>query len=92
MPAQNEPQHPLLNLRTILEALILAGVLWVVKGVADLNVAMAEVRTRFAGVERLQTRVDALETRQANSEQAIAELRQKAEASRDRLNALERTR
>lgn len=76
---------PILNLRTIIEALILAGVLWVGTSVNTLNVKMAEVQTQLADIADVKRRIGAVEVEQARGAAERANLAA-------RMAQLERTR
>lgn len=57
--------HPVLNLRTMIEALILAGILWVGTSVNTLNAQMAAVQVQLADIADVKRRMNMIEIEQA---------------------------
>lgn len=76
--------HPVLNLRTLIEGLILAGVLWVGTSVNTLTAQMAAVQVQLADIADVKRRVTAVEVEQARGAAERANLAA-------RLNQMERT-
>lgn len=77
------------SIRTIVEGLILAALVWAGTNLNGLAVEMAKVQTRLISVERLESRVDELEKREAAVEQKHAVLEQRALVNSGRLDRLE---
>lgn len=80
------------SIRTVLEGLILAALVWAGTQLNGLAVEMAKVQTRLVSFERLETRVDEMEKRQSAIERGQAALEQRAATNSSRLDVLERSR
>lgn len=80
------------SIRTVVEGLILAALVWAGTNLNALSVEMAKVQTRLAAVDRLEKRLDDLENRETAVEQAVATLRNIADTNRERISALESAR